>query len=471
MDAVTLSAAVASTKKSLGTITVTARAGETAAGTVTRVNAALSALSTFGGRKRVKLVGDFTINAPLVIGSSTTLDAYEAKVTLAAGSNSMMLRTPAAAATGTITQRVSDVVVLGGVWDRGANIETADNTSHSLVFRGVDRLTIRDVTYYSTAGKYGICVQNANNFVIEDCRFPAAASDGIHVQGPASHFFIRNIMGTTGDDLVGVTPRDYSKFLWGDEGDVTDGYIQRLALVNGLTRAVNLCEGNGRNIRRITIDGVRGNITGNTTKAMIYVGRDTGEAGTQGGTIDGITIRDVKCVVPSNKAMIEFQAGGTHSNLLVEDVEVVADCAAVVRVSGPGTIDHLSLRYLRGSTSTAPCPVVQFLFNNAAKVNRLTMTDVNVKMAGTMGNSVIDVASPPATHTLGQLDLIGVVTNNNNYLLNTATTTVARLSHCSYIAAVGTYNLAATATVTAKEAVCDLHATNVVATGGVLTRG
>lgn len=87
-------------------LVLSAIAGEVATATVIRINDALSAARPLGTRKIVRLVGDFTTNAPLIIPSDTTLDATEATLTLA--SNSLCNSVQNAAVTG--TRRVIDAM-------------------------------------------------------------------------------------------------------------------------------------------------------------------------------------------------------------------------------------------------------------------------------------------------------------------------------------------------------------------------
>src|SRR6202021_4169873 len=86
-------------------------------------------------------------------------------------------------------------------------------------------------TITSTAGKYAILLQKCTNFLSNDIYFNNVASDGVHVQGPSSFGKITNIYGlTVGDDVVALTPNDWTQYAVGSGGNITDIVIDTVVV-------------------------------------------------------------------------------------------------------------------------------------------------------------------------------------------------------------------------------------------------
>lgn len=256
--------------------------------------------SAFGLRRTVRLVGAF-LTKTLTISSNTRLDATGATITLAVGTSSNILRNAAVTAT---TTRDSNIEVIGGTWDRGANGGTGTGL-HSLFFRRVDGLIIRGITYLSTAGKYGINIGDATRFVVEDIAFNCS-SDGVHVNGPASNGRIRRITGTTGDDSVALTGNDYAAYA-DVSGNITNVEISDINSTSAAANLVKVLAGQAATCDDITVRRVRG------AAALfgVWLGDDNGYTGTQNGTYGTLRVDDVAMV--SN-----YASGGAqvYSNLL-----------------------------------------------------------------------------------------------------------------------------------------------------------
>ena len=75
-----------------------------------QINAALAQGASMGLRKLVRLVGDFTVTAPLRVHSKTVLDAYAASVKLAQNTNRNLLQNAAVQA----NRRFLDATIAGG---------------------------------------------------------------------------------------------------------------------------------------------------------------------------------------------------------------------------------------------------------------------------------------------------------------------------------------------------------------------
>lgn len=293
------------------------------------INAWLAAPSPLGIKR---LIGSAAIDAPLVLWSDTHLDATGATITLEPGSNCRMLQTAAFGTAGWTT----NIAAVGGLWDRGSN-EGAGNDLHSLVFTRADGLYVRDVAVRSTGGKYSILLADSKNFTVDTVDFDVS-SDGVHMQGPLSDGVVRNIRGTTGDDTVAITARDYSSYdIVPGGGNVSNITIEDVFCVNGLKQAVKVLAGLGTTVSAVKIQRIFGTVA--TQGVSIF--HDTVLDPVKGGVIDGVTIRDVDLITDPNYGAVQVSAPGVK-NLTVDGVAVRAGRG--MTVASNAEVDGLTLR-------------------------------------------------------------------------------------------------------------------------------
>jgi hypothetical protein len=200
--------------------------------------------------------------------------------------------------------RSNDITVIGGVWDRQSNGGVGNN-QHSIAMRNVDRLTMRDMTFKSTAGKYAVAIAGCTEFDIQRMRMSSTFSDGVHLQGACQRGQVRGVYGTAGDDLVALSPKDYAAYVWGDEGDMSDILIEGIHGISTNKTIVKFMGGNGLNLKGITLRHVRGS---SSVTTGVQIGDDTGSPNTQGGLLDDITLDDIKVSVPANQSQIAINA-------------------------------------------------------------------------------------------------------------------------------------------------------------------
>lgn len=218
---------------------------------------AIQAVLTANPGKRIygKPGASYKIGAPLVIASGTTLDMTGCTITLLAGSNCRMLQNAALLGAGA---RDTDIHIRGGYWDRGANAGVGFNLFGICLHRA-DRASVKDARFHATAGKYACYAVDVTEFTAERLEF-TTESDGLHVTGPASRITIRDITGTTGDDLVSITGRDYTTYeLTDGGGDVTGVLIENLTHRGGDGNTVKILPGAAKVMSNVTIRRVTGN--------------------------------------------------------------------------------------------------------------------------------------------------------------------------------------------------------------------
>lgn len=390
------------------------------------IQAALTAADIAGGGLVYGTCGKtYKISSPLTIYSDTSLDMTGCTVTLAEGSNSNMLRTPGA----TGSTRIENVRVIGGRWNRGSNSSTTGNSLNGLVFRKVDGLRIRDVEYTSTGGKYGMLVVDCTDFVVDGFHADSCFSDGVHVQGPASHGTIRNVYGYAGDDLVAVVPLDYPAYVWGDEGDVTDLLIENVRGEATERCIVKVVGGAGLDTLRVTVRDIKGT----SVRQGVWVGDDATEENTTGGRLDQILLDNINVrtgvgyaqiqLNPSNAGCINVsnvsysvagqtsqdcvyvgpEAAASVEDLIVAGVTVVDGAGAVVNVY-KGAVDRCVVSGVVG-TPAASQAIVRLTDAQTAEIGSLTVSDVNVTPVTSTGSVVRAISS---THTIPSVSLSNI---------------------------------------------------------------
>lgn len=338
---------------------VSADVGETSTAATARLNAALA----LGGT--VRLSGDFTTNAPLVVPSGTTIDAYSATITLAASSHCNMLRNEHYAS----GDRDTGITIMGGTWARGANGGTG-NANHSLFLRRIDDLKVYDITYTSSGGKYGLALGDVTNFTVRGIR-TNCSSDSVHITGPATDGLIQDVRNTlSGDDVVAFTTTDYTAY---DD-------------VHGAIRNVTVRNVSGSNSTRIVlVSGSANNL------ADLY-------------DISGIVIEDVQqygagAAVSTNSTYtsaavladltIRRAFGGTgillkhhrHNNVVIENCLAASGNSTVtfsVDLAAVNTIDRIVVRDCKRPSGSG-----QFLICNSSAVTVGTLVLENITDAGT----------------------------------------------------------------------------------------
>lgn len=409
------------------TNTYVALVGAGTADDTAQLNALLTAARNAGGGLVKGTPGQtYTISAPLVIGTNTVLDmtgcvvqlnpnAVEGTMLIDTGHNAMLYQ-------GGSWLAPQKITVLGGHWQSG-NVQGATVNGRHRFILGGNRITVRGCRYSSTSGKYQLCLQNISDFVIDDVFMDTVESDGVHIQGPAVRGRVTGVRGTSHDDLVSITPCDWSQYAWGNEGDVSDILIDGVQGIDCRTNLVKVLSGTTMggvpiNVRRIIVRNITGNlVTGANFGAIsgVYIGDDTAQATTMGGRIydvllDGLSIQTLPnlpiVIVPGN------ETSKAIDSLIIRNVYMQSDCAAAVKIEG-GSIASLIVDGLTGGTVTTPITEgLIWFYNTVSRAKRVRLSNVDLSFAGAKDGAL--VKAPWATNAL---DTLAVV---NAYLSNVA---------------------------------------------------
>jgi hypothetical protein len=161
------------------------------------------------------------------------------------------------------------------------------------MFRHVDNLRVDIEQFFSSgiAAHFPVSVADFTNgwFRIGNC---VSGRDGIHFMGPFRNAHVESIDGTTADDMLSVTGSDYAGTLTDSAGDCTGLTWGRVGGTSTAHQMVKLIAGfNSR------LDAVRGGIvTGSCGGWPVWVGEDTGNLSTMGGTYGAIDVGVIAAV-------------------------------------------------------------------------------------------------------------------------------------------------------------------------------
>lgn len=274
-----------------------------------------------------RIVGDFTINGPIIVPSDTTLDATEATITLAA--KTRMLQNTALLGAG---PRDKNIHIRGGHWDRGDNAGATNLDNHSVVLHRVDGASITDATFMSLNGKYATYMVDVTDGLFQNLHFDHCYSDGVHVTGPASRITVRNITGSTGDDLVSFTARDFPfyEFTPGG-GDIDTVVVENITMHEAYGgNIVKLLAGEGVTLSHARVAGVRGPALFNGV--TLY--SDAAQTSTIGGVLSDIIVRDVQVSTPDGYSAIHVNTA-VDDRLLVDGVTQLNPRGHAALFNGP----------------------------------------------------------------------------------------------------------------------------------------
>jgi hypothetical protein len=226
-----------------------------------------------------------------------------------------------------------NIFIEGGAWDQNVSNQTqrvgsarttgADGTTlihptdawmaHSLWFSRADRIVIRDARFLN-AGKFAMLLSDCDDLVVDTITFDTE-SDGVHLHPPCSRFAVRNLRGTTNDNMVGVTAGDYENYET-SLGDFADGVIENLAVLD-CSEPVRLTGKAGYTFSDILIRNVSGSVNSGQGVNFLDDGVLTGAVMTRI-RVEGI---DLSMGADSGKIAVSVAASGL-TDLAIRDITV-----------------------------------------------------------------------------------------------------------------------------------------------------
>jgi hypothetical protein len=293
-----------------------------------------------------------------------------------------------------------DIAVIGGIWDMN-NPEQGNgkvglamkNFGVLMRFDNIERFTLRGVTLRDPHS-FGMMLARLKHFTVEDIVFDyqhlCANNDGVHIEGGCRFGLVRNVRGTTTDDMVAINGDDFSQYTGLPIEDlVVDGVFTEHS-ANG----IRIMSG-GSHVRNITVANVHGNFLWYAVTLSKFHRRRP-----QPGRFDNIVLRDFFCrkgplmynvrgfPAPDSAAWSEFKHGKHEDGLvLIESgVEVGAltidglhrtescKAAPTLDIRREAKVSSLTIRNARTNNETGR--PVTFLVN-AGDIARLTLDNVD----------------------------------------------------------------------------------------------
>ncbi|WP_287004694.1 MULTISPECIES: hypothetical protein [Gordonia] len=231
--------------------------------------------------------------------------------------------------------RDKDIRVIGGDWYRGA-FAGGGIGGHSLMFRHVDNLDVQIEKFTSTnnTAHYGISVADISNYrlAIDNAQ---SGRDGIHIMGPAYSGEIVHVKGYTADDSVSLTAADYAGALTDSSGDIiglTIGSINTQTVHSQL----KIMPGVNNVIDGVKVTGV---IQGSSSQSSpVFIGEDTGNKGTMGGTIGSVDVGTVLATpADTSKPQILLANPNARSIRARTKLAASAGCVCATGIGGTGS--------------------------------------------------------------------------------------------------------------------------------------
>lgn len=326
----------------------------------------------------------------------TTISAVSSATTATLAATVPLALAKASISIGT---RDANIQILGGRWDRasiGGDTGQGIN-AHSLVFRRVDNLTIRDVTVTSAAGKYSIHPADVRNLRVQNINF-GTASDGLHINGPAEGIVAEKIYGRTHDDMVAIMGADYAAFT------DTSGPISNVSVDTVTSHTLGSTSQPASAVKLLPArdfamtHAVVRNVFGVSAGSLVKICEDPGDPLTTGGVLYGCTIENVQ---GSNSYL---DANGAHASLIEISVASIPDLI----------IRGLRSRDVVGASNEQSSIISVFGTAGSTKLGRLVIEDVEVS-----GSQYVNLLTSQRNHSLVKLKNVrnaSAITNGN--LLN-----------------------------------------------------
>ena len=257
----------------------------------------------------------------------------------------------------------------------GSGVYANEPTTGIRLF-GVTNLTLKDITVHQ-ARTYGIWVCSIYNLTAHDIRFDQLMTgtpdnqDGLHINGPATNLDIRNVRGSTNDDMIALNADDGAQGSNVTAGAITNVVIDGVypvACLNG----VRLLSATSR-IDQVTVRSVKGSTRDVAVNLSPY-GLGAGNTGsltiedidvrcsnnyqpttsnyysiiTLDGVADVVTVRNVKNLRPADNRPAVLVPGTANIGLLTIDGVSILEAAGstlsgIKPVSVLGLIDTLSI--------------------------------------------------------------------------------------------------------------------------------
>jgi len=403
-----------------------------------RINLALAE----GGHVYLPNLGiDFIISDTLFIPSNTRLeiDPY-ARIYLANDSNDEMIQNS------DMVNGNINIFIDGGIWDANNSNQTRDDAGgyigSSIQLKNITGLILKNITLKDPVS-FGIQVGDIHYFEIENITFDYNGlkpnMDGVHLNGLCDHGVIKNLQGTTYDDLLALNADDGAQYQL-TQGEIYDIEVDGIFSTGGY-RAVRILSGNS-SVHGITIKNINGSYV---YAAILFSNYAQGNS-----NIYDINITDVKATMTAaNEGLIHIdtniknlrisgilrnQTGGTiYENVRITGGHTVNSLIITDMLTEDYTSAGLSLIYVMATATVGKFIIdksIHRVLNGSNHgrliVNRGVINDLVVS------NSILDsglqLIAVTSGGVLNNCQLANVKCSNLSYLVLCDTSSIGRIS-------------------------------------------
>ena len=342
--------------------------------------------------------------AALLIRSGTRLTmANNVRLRLANGSDCYLLRNADPAAGD------HDITVEGGQLDGNA-LGQLENPwtppywfGHMVLFHRVSNLAVRDVKSINPS-RYGFLFAGCQDVAAERIWFQHQRlnSDGVHFQGPSARIVVRDLAGTTNDNMAAFVCGEGNYYNGhADEtlgvGDITDVLVERLYSVWG-KEPVRLTGPPGTACRRFVIRGISGEVIGGMGVHLT----DDPSGNLYACAMTDILVERLRCTVPAGYALVAVDASGAR-DITIRDVVQLSGANSILLVEArPGrTVD---LNRVEVSDVSAPANATRLvrILGDTARIRQFSASrwrtaqqpgGVTLDLSGTVDQGALSTAS------------------------------------------------------------------------------
>jgi hypothetical protein len=168
----------------------------------------------------------YLLDGPIILksGQKLTADA-DAVIHLKPGTNTCMVRNEhivgfADKPVPANTKPDADITIEGGIWTtfgegntrgRSSKENPVPGTHGVILLQNVRRVSVKNITIRQSKA-FGVHLANVSDFTVDGVTLDEHGRDGVHVNGPASDGFIRNVSGVSHDDTVALNAWEWKNY-------------------------------------------------------------------------------------------------------------------------------------------------------------------------------------------------------------------------------------------------------------------
>lgn len=245
-----------------------------------------------------------------------------------------------------LTQKVDYLGIHGGgeiFYSKGGTAPGGMNR-HAICVAGAKRLFVGNNILVGGAWKYCYMIANVDYLTATNLRFDND-SDGLHLQPPIYHAYVRNLRGRTGDDMFALTGGDYPDYDVGTRGAFTFIDAAGLYCDNSLC-AVKLTGDEKTEFKHISVKGIYGTVE----DAVIRIWADGDKSATPGESyLDNTKVKyasfsEIGCIPGNGYPICEVHDLGTG--------DVVVDKLKIYGISTSLSAGNKKVLDVKGSVNT-----------------------------------------------------------------------------------------------------------------------